>query len=237
MKYLNSVTDLQAADFALGGVFARCFAACSPNGAPKAFQRFLSRPDKEKIYYVKNDDVQAALRKIAALENDNGRQTPDLPLILYYREQGFAADSNQHIQIAEAAGFVSENAGTGQNAAMRITAIPLTLTYSMLFLAWDRASIERMALAWWAYIAPLARKHSRFMIPYTLDGESFEVGASVNAPREILTSSESVSDNGDMRLWGSRTMVEVNTQAVYGAKTELLDYFKAVGEWETMQNG
>lgn len=237
MDNLNSITDLQAVDFALGSLFSRCYAACSPDNAPKAFQRFLARPDKEKIFYVKNDDVQNAMRKLARLEDDHEKQGPDLPVIFYYREHGFAADTNQHIQVAEVTRFVGETSIMNKDAAMRITTIPLTLTYSMLFLAWDRASIERMALAWWAHTAPLTRKHSRFTVSYTLDGERFEVGASINAPREILTSSESMNGNEDMRLWGSRTMVEVNTQAIYGAKCEMNDYISVVSEWKVLYNG
>ena len=58
MDNLNHITDLQAVDFALGAVFARCFAACSPTNAPKAFQRFLARTSKEKIFYVKNGGIK-----------------------------------------------------------------------------------------------------------------------------------------------------------------------------------
>lgn len=229
MSELNDITDLQAVDFALSKVISDCFMACDSAG-PKAFQRFLQRPNREKIFYVKNDDVQTAMRKVAHLEDDNGRSGGDLPAILYYREQGIAADMNQHIQVANVSRFINEKTIMGMDATMRITTIPLTLTYSILFLAWDRATIERMILAWWAYAAPLGRKHSRFTVPYMLDGESFEVGASLNSPREILTSSEQIGD-GDLHLWGSRTMVEVNTQAVYGAKVDMPDHLRIVGDW------
>lgn len=225
----NDITDLQAVDYALSRVIADCYAACAISG-PKAFQRFLRRPNTEKIYYVKNDDVQSAMRKVAHLEDDKGRGGGDLPAVLYYREQGLAADPNQHTQVAEVARFIDEKTLMGMDAAMRITAIPLTLTYSLVFLAWDRASIERMIIAWWAFAAPLGRKHTRFLVPYTLDGESFEVGASLNSPREVLTSSEQVGE-GDLHLWGSRTMVEVNTQAVYGAKLDMPDHIQIVGDW------
>ena len=96
---LNDITDLQAVDFALSKVISDCFMACTSSG-PKAFQRFLQRPNREKIYYVKNDDIQAAMRKVAHLEDDNGKRGADLPVILYYREQGITADQNQHIQVA-----------------------------------------------------------------------------------------------------------------------------------------
>ena len=181
-----------------------------------------------------NTASQTAMRKVAHLEDDNGKRGGDLPAILYYREQGIAADQNQHIQVAGVTRFIGEETILDMDAAMLITTIPLTLTYSIVFLAWDRATIERMALAWWAYVAPLGRKHSRFSVPYTLDGESFEVGASLNSPREILTSSEQIGE-GDMHLWGSRTMVEVNTQAVYGAKVEIPDHIQIVGDWRLIQ--
>lgn len=233
MNNLNDITDLQAVDFALSKVISDCFNSCAFSG-PKAFQRFLQRPNTEKIYYVKNDDVQTAMRKVAHLEDENKRGGGDLPAILYYREHGIAADPNQHIQIAEVSRFINEKTIMGIDAAMRVTAIPITLTYSMLFLAWDRASIERMALAWWAWAAPLGRKHSRFAVPYTLDGESFEVGASVNSPREILTAYEQIGE-GDLHLWGSRTMLEVNTQAIYGAKVDIPDNLRIIGDWRLIQ--
>lgn len=225
----NDITDLQAVDYALSKVISDCFMACASSGS-KAFQRFLQRPNKEKIFYVKNDDIQIAMRKVAHLEDDNGKRGGDLPAILYYREQGITADQNQYIQVAGVPRFIGEETIMDIDTAMNITTIPLTLTYSIVFLAWDRATIERMALAWWAYAAPLGRKHSRFTVPYTLDGESFEVGASLNSPREILTSSEQIGE-GDMHLWGSRTMVEVNTQAVYGAKVEIPDHIQIAGDW------
>lgn len=229
-----STTDLQAVDFALGKLLGRCYDALAPDNGPAAFRRFLARPVSEKIYYAKNDDVQRALRKLAGLEDEPERKNYDLPAIVFYREHGLAADQNNHLQVTEVTRFIHEDRQWCCDPAMQITAIPLTLTYSLLFVAWDRASIERMALAWWAYIAPIGRKHSRFTVSYILDGEPLEVGASIVAPQEVLTSSEQIGDDPDMRLWGSRTMVEVNTQAVYGAKVEIPDYFRLIGEAELM---
>ena len=64
------ITDLQAVDFALGGVIAGCYNALAKDDGPQALQRFLSRPDAERIYLVKNDNVQAALHKLARLEDE-----------------------------------------------------------------------------------------------------------------------------------------------------------------------
>ena len=211
------ITGLEAVDLALGGVIAKAYAGLAPDGS-KAFQRFLKRPDKEKILRSKNDDIQATLRRIARNEMEPDKKALDLPLIIYYRDMTLTADQSQQTQVIEAKRYVKDAEGQeNRMEVMRVTAMPVTLTFSMLFLAWDRATIERLALAWWGYIAPRYREHSRFEVRYMLDGELVEVPANLNSPREVLTSSEPV-DESSGRLWGSRTMVEVNTQALYAAK-------------------
>lgn len=233
MANYEDITDLQAVDFALGGVIAGAFENLADNG-PTAFRRFLARPVKDKLFLAKNDDVQAVLRKITAEKNDNGEKGLDLPCIVYYRDQGITKDQNQAITVIEATRFINETPVFAKDPAMRVTTIPVTLTYSMLFLAWDRATIDRMALAWWGYVAPLFRKHSRFFVPYKIDGEAVDVPASIVSPREALTSSETVADDGT-RLHGSRTMVEVNTQAIYGASVEIQDYVTVIGSVRVME--
>lgn len=226
------ITALQAVDYAFGNVLSACFNALDKTAGPKALQRFLAKPDKERLFIVKNDDVQRALRKVTARANEPGKGGPDLPVVLYYREQGLTADMNQHIQVAEVTRFTNETTINGPDKALQVTTIPLTLTYSILFLAWDRATIEHMALAWWAHIAPLGRKNSRFTVPYSMHGETFEVGATVNSPREILTSFEQLDEENSVHLWGSRTMAEINTQAVYGANVTYPDMLRIIGHFE-----
>lgn len=229
-----SLTDLQAVDFALGSALGDCYARINPEVGSKAFRRFIKKPVAEKIYYVQNEDVQLALRKLARHQDEPRASSPDLPVILYYRNRGLAADRNNKVQAVNVPRFVNEQRIWGLDSAMQITALPLTLTYSLLFLAWDRASLDSMTLAWWAYLAPLHRRHSHFTVPYVIDGERFDVGATITSPREILTSSEETSDQPDKRLWGARTMCEISTQAVCGAKVEIPDYFRLVGHFEVL---
>ena len=220
MANAEYITGLDAVDLALGGVIAKAYTGLANDGS-KAFKRFLTRPDREKIMRSKNDDIQATLRRIARNEMEPDKKSLDLPLIIYYRDMSLTADQAQQVQVIEAKRYVkTPEEGVNKMEIMRVTAIPVTLTYSMLFLAWDRATIERMALAWWGYIAPRYREHSRFEVRYMLDGELVEVPANLNSPREVLTSSEP-TDESTGRLWGSRTMIEVNTQALYTAKEEM----------------
>ena len=210
------LTDLDAVDLALGGVIALCYKNLAPAGS-KAFKRFLKRKDQDKILKSRNDDVQTVLSRIARQKMEPDEKSLDLPLVVYYRDMGIAGDDQSKTQIIEAKRRVrSLEEEENRMEVMRMTCMPVTLTYSILFLAWDRATLERMSLAWWGYIAPRGRRHSRFHVRYQLDGEEVAVPASITSPRETLISNEAIEGIG--RLWGSRTMCEVNTQALYVAK-------------------
>lgn len=219
----EDISDLEAVDFALSGVIAGAFENLADAG-PQAWRRFVSRSAESKIFFAQNEDVQAVLRRIARSVNDKpDRSGPDLPVVVYYRDNGLGGDSNQYTTINNAQRFVSEGPEGLEAKAMRLTCLPISLNYSLLFLAWDRPTLERMVLAWWGYIVPLGRKHSRFLVPYVLAGESLEVGANIAAPRDVITSSENLGDGGQ-RLWGARTTCEVTTQALYGAVFTTPDY-------------
>lgn len=234
----EDISDLQAVDYRLGKVLIDAYKDLALTG-PVEYQRFIKRVQtdpKTAIGIAKNDDIQAVLKKIARHDDEPEVGGPDLPLIVYYREQGLSADMNQHPQVIGVTRFDDQDTIYDKDKAMTVTYIPVTLTYSILFLAWDRATIDRMALAWWAYILPLERKHSGFDVQYNFNGDIVDVHCSMNTPRDILTSSEDMGGTEDnpLRLWGSRTMCEINTQAIYGAKVKLQDYFRIIFDWDVM---
>ena len=101
-----SLTHLQAVDNALAGLFAGCFDAMNPNSGPESFQRFLKRPNSERIFHAKNDDVQSTLHKLAQWQDEPERTKPDLPVLVFYREQGISGDMEQHTQVAEVTRFI-----------------------------------------------------------------------------------------------------------------------------------
>ena len=185
----EDISDLEAVDFRLGKLLVDCFSDLAPTG-PAEWQRFIAREPKSKIFLAKNSDVQAVLRKLTQHEDEPERGGPDLPVVVYYREQGIAPDSNQHPQVIRAVRFDDQETIWDYDKAMRTTTIPITLTYSLLFLAWDRPTIDRMALAWWGHVIPLCRRHSGFSVQYKWNEDIVDVPCSINAPREILTSSE-----------------------------------------------
>ena len=225
------VTDFQAADYSVGRLIADCYSAMDDTKGPSAFKRFLKRPTKEKIYFCRNDDVQSVLQRIAKHETEPSTAvTPDLPCIVYYRQFDLAFDTMSRATVFHARRIEPErqaDADTGLLRGLEATTIPIKLTYSLLVLAWDRPTAERMALSWWGWVAPIFREHTRILTPYTIDGEAVQVPGSIDIPREFASSAETLDDG--RRLFGMRTQFDLNTQVVYGQHFETVPSFCVTG--------
>lgn len=221
MADANAITDLQAVDFAVGGVLAGAYDGLRDD-RPKAFCRFLERPVKDKIFRCENEDPNNLIKRIARHETQKGGKI-DLPIVAYYRAPGLVGDMNGKPHGYEVERYLDDN-----NRAIRFTPVTITLSYSFLWLAWDKPTLDKMALAWYCYVAQWGRKYSRFNVPYLLNGEPLEVGATITVPREILGSNSS-GDQSEGRLWACRSLVEVNTQVFYGREVKPINEITALG--------
>lgn len=214
----NAISDLQAVDFAVGGVLAGAYDGLSDD-KPKAFCRFLQRPAKDKFFRCQNEDPPGLLRRIAS----HGNGKIDLPLVAYYRAPGLVGNLNEKPVALDVERYLDDSA-----RALRMTTIPVTLSYSFLWVAWDKPTLDKMTLAWFCYVAQRGRRYSRFMVPYLLNGEPIEIPASISVPREIQ-GDNSGRDQAEGRLWASRALVEVNTQVVYGREVTPINEIVALG--------
>lgn len=142
----NAISDLQAVDFAVGGIIVGAYDGLRDE-KPEAFRRFLDRPAKEKIFRAENEDPPSLIRRIAQ-HNPGKKNVPDLPVVAYYRSPGIVADQNQKPVVLDVERYID-----GTDRAMRLTSIPVTLSYSLLWCAWDKPTLEKIALAWFAYVA------------------------------------------------------------------------------------
>lgn len=222
----NAISDLQAVDFAVGGIIVGAYDGLRDD-KPEAFRRFLTRPPKEKIFRAENEDPPSLIRRIAQ-HNPGKKNVPDLPVVAYYRSPGIVADQNQKPVVLDVERYIG-----GTDRAMRLTSIPVTLSYSLLWCAWDKPTLEKIALAWFAYVAQRGRKHSRFVVPYMLGTEPIEIPASISIPREIQADNAS-PEQGEGRLWAARALVEVNTQVLYGREVRPVDEITALGQVRLM---
>ena len=222
------VSDLESVDISFGVVIGSAFEGLG-SGGTEAYQRFLQRPTKNKIFRVGNSVPQDVMRRIANKGNsdEKGKDTLDLPVVAYYRELGIVGDMNQ-TPVALRVLCMGDKKEEKDISYLRLSSIPLTLTYSILFIAWDRPTLDKLMLAWFCFLVPQNRSTTRFFTPYKIDNEIIQVPSSISAPRQILASAESI-ESSESRLWAGKCMVEVNTQAIYG-KSFIMPDEKFIGQ-------
>ena len=218
----NAISDLQAVDFAVGGVIVGAYDGLRDD-KPEAFRRFLERPAKEKIFRAENEDPPSLIRRIAQ-HNPGKKRVPDLPVVAYYRSPGIVGNQNEKPVALDVERHIDDTP-----RAMRLSSIPVTLSYSLLWCAWDKPTLDKIALAWFAYVAHRGRKYSRFHVPYRLGSEPIEIPAPISVPREIQADNAS-GEQAEGRLWAARALVEVNTQVLYGREVQPVDEITALGQ-------
>ena len=60
----------------------------------------------------------------------------------------------------------------GNNLKIKLTAVPVEISYSIAFCAWDKPTLDNLTIAWWAYIGQFGRRHSRFTVGIPWETES-----------------------------------------------------------------
>lgn len=206
------VTELQAVDFAVGGVIAGAYEGLAHSGT-KAYVRFLQRETQHKIWRCENENLQSLLQRIAAkMQSPGGEQDkplPDLPVVAYYRAPGLSGSEERPVS------FSRSRYNDSLTQRMILSAVPVMLAYTMAFVAWDKPTLDKLTVAWWAYIGHLGRRHSRFIVKYAFEGEIIDIPAYMAGTRDILTE-DAAANQAEGRLWAARTSLVVNTQVLYG---------------------
>ena len=117
----NAISDLQAVDFAVGGVIVGAYDGLRDD-KPEAFRRFLERPAKEKIFRAENEDPPSLIRRIAQ-HNPGKKRVPDLPVVAYYRSPGIVGNQNEKPVALDVERHIDDTP-----RAMRLSSIPVTLS-------------------------------------------------------------------------------------------------------------
>jgi hypothetical protein len=207
MDYENDnieISELQAVDFALGTFIAKAFAG-QRNAGSKEWREFLTRPIKEQIYRGDHDDPAEFVK---ALQKATGQST-QFPVVYYFRKPGFTnSDNNKGTR---------SKAVTNGGKSFDLITLPISLDYRFYLLAWDKPTLDKMALAWYAYICA---KNAEFAVKYQVDSEVFAVSAVVADNRTVtLSDITPPSTEPGIRhpFHGVMTGLTINTQILQGA--------------------
>jgi hypothetical protein len=154
------------------------------------------------------DALKAAMKSGAGKGVDpTGKATTSasLPLVTYSRKPGFTNSSDpKTVQQASA-----WNEALTQ--AIKVSVLPLQTDYRLLLLAWDKTTIDKMGLAWYAYIA----HNSFFETAFDVGGEILKVNARINDHKSVTLSDSSIPA-AEGRIFALETALTVNVTVLFG---------------------
>lgn len=199
------ISELQAVDFALGTFIAKAFTGQRPDSGSKEWREFLTRNVKQQIYRGDHDDPAEFVKTL----QQTTKQTVQFPIIYYFRKPGFTnADNNKAIH---AKGV------TNSGKSYDLVSLPISLDYRFYILAWDKPTLDKLSLAWYAYVNA---KNARFTIKYMIDGELFdEIPANIADSRTVTMSDNTpqpAEPGKRPAFYGVMTGMTINTQILVG---------------------
>ncbi len=218
-------SELQAVDFALGAYIAQAFTGLAEVGT-KEWKEFTRRPVSRKVYRSDKDSPQEFFRALLASRKAEKttavtgelKNSPELPVVYYFRKPGMTnSDNNKPIK---AGVFWNE----GLTKAFDLISMPISLDYQVFLLAWDKPTLDKMMLAYYAW----QTRHDKFACMYGLataptvpeglpGGEVLEVNAYIQDHRTITFTNSSAVDK-DNRLYAVTMPISLNTQVLAGAE-------------------
>ncbi len=208
----NETSELQAVDFALGAFMSDAWQGHNLDDGPAQWREFLSRARNKQIYRHDFDTPQEFIGSLLGAQGNKrvvsgvSVNLPALPVMIYCRKPGltngeeYAAVKQQRVW-----DVALEN-------AYQLRPLPIILTYKMAFLAWDKLTLDKLQLAWYAYIA----WNNLFTVSYGIGTDTFDTRGIIRGNKSILFSDASIPSK-EGRLYIVESTIEVVTQVLFGA--------------------
>ncbi|MBF0121265.1 MAG: hypothetical protein HQK79_20720 [Desulfobacterales bacterium] len=229
----NESSEFQAIDFALGAHIVKAFDGLNPNSGPKQFREFLTRPANKKIYRYDAgtpkefiNELRSSRKSEISLETQDILShkivnLPTLPVVVYFRKSGFLNNDDR--------GSIMQDKIVWDDNLLRsynLTILPVTQDYKLWFLAWDKLSLDKLQISWYAYVSKPENK--RFNVLYRIGKDDFEICAAINDPKSFMMSDISLSHD-DGRMFGVETTLTIVTQILFGESVSIPDPAKVYG--------
>lgn len=214
----RQVTELKIIDIALSSVIKNMFESLAVAGT-EAFQRFLKREVKSWLYRIEEDSPSKVLRAIRG----ETKSIPDLPIVSYYRSIGLS-NGDRIARFPFRTGYNKE-----LTRAINAKLLPVSLEYSVMFISWDKSTLDEMQAAWYAFMScPESR---RFIAPVKFVGDDslFHIPATILDPKSIMFSNRS-EESSERRLYAVQHPITVETHMLYGSGIEAPDRITIEGE-------
>ena len=223
MTELNELSELQSVDFAFGAFLAGAFAGYADKG-PQGWRNFIKRPVNKQIFRHDADTPEQFMRDFLSSQKDKkvtSTRTNDedvvisstfvnaplFPVVYYFRKPGLVNTQDQK---------GSRGRVWNGNRIFDLQQLPVALDYNLVLMAWDKLALDKISLAWYAYVS----SHDAFMAPFEIGGESFDVRVSLMDNKNIAMQNASEVMDGK-RLYAATTPVSIMTNILFGKEIDL----------------
>lgn len=199
----NEYSELQSVDFAMGEFIASAFEGLSKTTGPKEWKEFLSRATAAQIY---RHDAATPGDFIKALQSS--KKKISLPAVYYFRKPGYTNVNDRSKPIRGRYSW-----GEDLARVYNLHLLHIDLDYSIVFVAWDKPSLDKLCLGWYAYMTT----HDTFAAKYRMGEDIMNVPCTVLDHTNLtITDSSEPAENG--RLFAASTNYTVHTMVMFGAE-------------------
>jgi hypothetical protein len=208
----NETSELQAVDFALGDFMSAAWQGHNVADGPTQWREFLGRPRNKQVYRHDFDTPQEFMASLVGARANEKTVTggakvnlPILPVMIYCRKPGIT-NGEDYAAVKQKRVW-----DVALETAYYLRPLPLILTYKLAFLAWDKLTLDKLQLAWYAYIS----WHDKFTVIYQIGTDTFETVGIIRGNKTVIFSDSSLTPK-EGRLYIVETPLEVATQVVFG---------------------
>ena len=154
-----------------------------------------------------------------------------MPLIYYLRKPGLTNGTDKEVTRRRYMYSIGEE---GLENPYRFKVLPLVLDYQMHILSWDKPSLDKLQLAWYAY----TQMNETFTCRYQLgDDDVFEVPAYLRDHKSLLCSDESVPPGPDAgRVYAVLIAMQIATDIIFGAGVDIPEEYEIQGALSSIIN-
>jgi hypothetical protein len=207
----NETSELQTVDFALGAFMSDGFQGLNPLNGPIQWREFLARPRNKQIYRHDFDTPQEFVASLLGARSNEKTVSgvkvnlPSIPVMIYCRKPGFT-NGEDYAAVKNKRAW-----DTVLETGYQLRPLPLILTYKLAFLAWDKLTLDKLQLAWYAYIA----WNNQFAVTYGIGSDTFDTLGMIRGNKTVIFSDSSIPSK-EGRLYVVETSLEVATQVLFG---------------------
>ena len=225
----TETSELFAVDIALGNHLINAFSGMSATYGPSEFREFAGRDGSLQVFRHDCDTPQEFLKAYFADAKAQTTSTgatgarvsvPRLPVVQYCRKPGLVSNDEYTTRYWKERHQLIVNAVGPVIGELRF--FMFTLTYRLALFARDKASLDRLILAWFAHVSDRRGGKDKFDILYQITGNNVQEKAYIRDAKSCNFADESVTDESGHYFVAS-TMVEVDAPVIVGQAVTIVE--------------